>query len=568
MWCWLLALAFFASSAVVRCDAQQKLVVSVNETKVVPMPQGKLFLKAEADLPNIVDVVENKADGLKSFLITGLTPGITPLKVFDNQNGVQTFMVEVQTDIQYLSYLIKKTVPTANVVPLPVGRNKVILSGTVVKSEDIPIVLATAQSAVAGEVVNAMRVGGVMQVQLCVVIATVARSELRTMSFSFFNAGQHHYLASALTANNLTSATNIISPAAVTGALATAPGVNNILFGFVNDKQGFFGFLSALRNEGLAKFLAEPRLVTLSGKPASFLSGGRLAVPEPSGLGTNSVRFEDFGTELNFLPIVLGSKIYLEVEPVVNTINQANGTVIQGTAVPGFDTQRLHTSVELEDGQTFVLGGLIQSTVNATTSKVPILGDIPFVNTLFSTKTFNQTESELLIIITPHLVDASTCEQLPKQLPGQETRIPDDFELFLEGIVEAPRGQRQVFPRGHYMAAYKNSPSAGTFPCGYGNGGYGGYGGNGACGAGCSNGSCGCGNGSAPDYQNHGPATPDTLHTPQMVPAAHFTDGAATPGQAVEQTAPQPSDMNPLPAADMPPTAESGPAVGPVGGGQ
>ena len=100
----------------------------------------------------------------------------------------------------------------------------------------------------------------------------------------------------------------------------------------------------------------------------------------------------------------------------------------------------------MEDGQTFVIGGLIQRSINSSTSKVPVLGDVPFLGAAFSSKSFTETESELVILVTPHLVDAMACDQAPKILPGQETRSPDDFELFLEGILEAPRGPRVVCP--------------------------------------------------------------------------------------------------------------------------
>jgi pilus assembly protein CpaC len=120
----------------------------------------------------------------------------------------------------------------------------------------------------------------------------------------------------------------------------------------------------------------------------------------------------------------------------------------------------------MEDGQTFVIGGLIQHTVNGTTHKIPCLGDLPFVGTLFSSKSYDEEESELVVMVTPHLVDPMSCDQLPKVLPGQETRSPDNFELFLEGILEAPHGARCVFPNGHYEPAYKNGPSASVFPCG------------------------------------------------------------------------------------------------------
>jgi len=166
---------------------------------------------------------------------------------------------------------------------------------------------------------------------------------------------------------------------------------------------------------------------------------------------------------------VMGNgKIYLEVEPEVSNLDPSVGTTIQGTSVPGRTTQNVHTAVMMEDGQTLALGGLIQNEVTAHLAKVPILGSIPVVGAAFSSKTFQETERELIVLVTPHVVDPMSCDQVPKLVPGQETRSPDDFELFLEGILEAPRGPREVFQDGQYVPAYKNGPTAGTYPCGNG----------------------------------------------------------------------------------------------------
>src|SRR5207237_4055050 len=129
-------------------------------------------------------------------------------------------------------------------------------------------------------------------------------------------------------------------------------------FSIFNSQQEFFGFLQALKDESLAKLLSKPSLITLSGRPASFVDGGDQAVPDVSGIGgTAGVRFEPFGTRVNFLPIVLGNgKIYIEVEPEVSALDTASGTPIPGTGgiVPGRLVQRVRTSVMMEDGQTFV----------------------------------------------------------------------------------------------------------------------------------------------------------------------------------------------------------------------
>jgi pilus assembly protein CpaC len=272
----------------------------------------------------------------------------------------------------------------------------------------------------------------------------------------------------------------------------------------------------------VVKDLAEPRLVTLSGRPASFLAGGEQAVPVPAGLGQVGVQFEEFGTRLNFIPIVLGNgKIRLEVEPEVSRLDPAAGTSINGTVVPGRVTQRVNTTVELEDGQTFVIGGLIQHDMTAAISRVPVLGEIPYLAAFFTSKSINETEQELLILITPHLVDAESCAQRPNILPGQETRTPDDCELFLESILEAPRGPRTACVDHTYVAPYKNSPSANVYPC-YGNGGHG-WGGPG----------CG-GDGAAHDAGHAGPLTHGSAADSPAAPAPTAVPEKATAGAGAE----------------------------------
>jgi pilus assembly protein CpaC len=163
----------------------------------------------------------------------------------------------------------------------------------------------------------------------------------------------------------------------------------------------------------------------------------------------------------------------------------------------------------MEAGQTFAIGGLIQTSVLASTNKVPVVGDLPFVGTLFSSINHTEQEQELVILVTPYLVDPMDCKQAPCKLPGMETRKPDDFELFLETILEAPRGQREVFPGKKYVPAYKNDATADKIPCG-GDAGSG----NGACG----NGNC-AGAANGPATAPTPPPPPPPLVQPAAPPA-------------------------------------------------
>ena len=429
-----------------------------------------------------------------SVLLTGLEPGISRVTFRDVDGKVEAVDVVVQLDIEYLRSLIHRAVPTAFVEPIPGANNTVVLTGYVARVEDIDPILRLTQSLVLGpdRVINFMRVGGVQQVQLCVVVARVACEEFRRMAFDFLESDEFHFIGS--TGSGAVATPDLVGRGSaqlnIAGNLAGIPGSpggapTNLFFGVLHDQSGFLAFLQALRDESIAKILAEPRLVSVSGRQASFLDGGEQAVPVPAGLGQVGVQFEEFGTRLNFVPVVLGNgRIHLEVEPEVSDLSAANGTNIQGTVVPGRVTQRVHTTVELNDGETFMIGGLIQHESTGNTRKIPVLGDLPYVGTAFRSIAYDERETELVVMVTPHLVDAMACDQLPKYVPGLETRSPDDCELFFEGILEAPRGPRAACQDGHFVPAYRNGPAAGVYPCA------GGKCGGGRCGSGCC---AGCG---------------------------------------------------------------------------
>jgi pilus assembly protein CpaC len=404
-------------------------------------------------------------------VLVGTAPGYTRLEMEDADGFREYRDVLVQADVEYLAAQLRKAVPTANISVIPNGTTTVVLTGYVYRAEDTAVLRAIAQS-LGFQVIDGMRLNGVQQVQLDVVVALVERSKGRNFGFNFLANTRQTILGS--TVGNLIPTTGVtvgvpaslLQPTQFGQIISSNPGTSNLFGGVIGNASGFLGFLQALETEGVAKLLAQPRLVTLSGNPASFLVGGEQAVPVPAGLGQVGVQFEEFGTRLNFVPVVLGNgRIHLEVEPEVSALNATAGVAIAGATVPGRSTQRVHTTIELETGQSFVIGGLIQRITNNTAVKVPVLGQLPFIGAAFSVKTATETETELVVMVTPHLVDAQSHDQVVKVLPGQETRNPDDFELFLEGILEAPRGPRKVFQGTNYVPAFRNGPTADLFPC-------------------------------------------------------------------------------------------------------
>jgi pilus assembly protein CpaC len=481
-WAWSLLgalVALMAGGAVVptRLAAQtcspepRQLVVLLNGTVRLQMLTKKRIRAVTNPKEGVLTIRTIEGDPT-SIILVGVGAGITRLELEDVDGGKEVREVVVQADVEHLNAQLRRAVPLANITVTPVGNASVALSGYVQRAEDISVAAAIAQSS-GFSVINGLRLNGVQQVQLDVVIAQVRRTKGRNFGFNFLQNSRRQILGSTIgnliqgaptTAVGVPS--GVLQPATFGQVINSIPAQANLFGGVISNNDGFLGFLQALETEGLAKILSQPRLAALSGQPASFLVGGEQAVPVPAGLGQVGVQFEEFGTRLNFLPVVLGNgRIHLEVEPEVSTLDPNAGVAIAGATVAGRATQRIHTTVELETGQTFVIGGLIQKITTGTTNKVPWLGQLPFIGAAFSTKTHTDDETELVVMVTPHLVDAQSADQLVKVLPGQETRTPDDFELFLEGILEAPRGPRPVFVNGRYIPAHRVGPTADLFPC-------------------------------------------------------------------------------------------------------
>jgi pilus assembly protein CpaC len=416
--------------------------------------------------PDVVDVQLDPNDPSR-YLLTGRISGLAQITVQFKGLPNRVFDVLVQPDLSLLRTIIKRTVPTAAVEVQPLMGNMLVVSGYVATPQDADTVARLVVAAAGGNernVINAIQIGGGQMVQIDVVIASVDRNMARTRGLDLSLQGKNVGFES-IVSGLITSPLGQQSSGAGGAALVNISPAANLQWSVV--PGNFFLAMQALRTEGIAKFLAEPKVVTQTGRSAFFRAGGQQAtLSASSGITGPGVQYVPFGTELEVLPIVYGNgMIWLEINPRVTAISNALGITLDGALSPGFTEQTVRSAVMLESGQTYAIGGLIQNTVQASSSKVPFLGDLPFIGIGFSTVTHSQIESELVIMVTPRLVGAMNCDQAPKRVPGRETRNPDDYELFLENILEAPRGQRKVWNGCCYNAAYKCDPTAAIFPC-------------------------------------------------------------------------------------------------------
>ena len=452
------------------------VTMTVGTTQTYQLANKEKLKKVENQFAKVLMVRPIEKD-FTQILLEAVAPGRTHIRITGESGRVEEFDIVVVSDrVKELRDLIQRSVPASSVqVNSSDSGNTIVLTGMVASADDARVIGQLATS-VGGQIVNNIRLGGVQQVELQVLVATVNRSKARNMTFSFANNGTNFYIGSLLGGAGTFASALAPGLGASTGALSAASGPGfNVPFGVLNSNHSFLGFLQALRTEGLAKVIVEPRVMTLSGRPAFIISGGETPIVLSAGVGTPpSVSYKQFGTVVHFLPVVLGNgKIHLEVRPELSELDAAAGINVPGVSAPGFKTRSAQVAVQMEDGQTLAIGGLIQNTVNATVARVPILGDLPFVGTAFTSKSYTESEQELVILVTPRLVDPIDCTKIPRFLPGRETRVADDFEFFLEGILEAPRGQRNVLFHPHYYKpAFHGASNAGQSSTGISAGGY------------------------------------------------------------------------------------------------
>jgi pilus assembly protein CpaC len=304
----------------------------------------------------------------------------------------------------------------------------------------------------AGQIINLMRVPGVQQVLLQVRVAELNRTGLREIgadlligssSGNFVGTNLTGTVAEARAVSGLGGfftelLDDVTSGSLVNGDATTAFGI------FPTADVGIF--LRALRENGLISILAEPNLVAMSGHEASFLAGGQFPVPVPQGSGQNAfvtIVFKDFGVQLRFVPYVVDAEtVRLHVAPEVSTIDESLGTTLVqgGLPVPGINTRRVSTTVEMRQGETLALAGLLQVELDAKTSRIPGLGDLPYIGPMFSNTSHERQEKELLVLVTPFLVSPLPPGADPAY-PGQEVTDPNDKEFYLLNRIEGRTGE-------------------------------------------------------------------------------------------------------------------------------
>ncbi|MGB8844483.1 MAG: pilus assembly protein N-terminal domain-containing protein [Terracidiphilus sp.] len=384
------------------------------------------------------DVAEATAISPTEIMITGKGPGMTSLIIWDIHGGRQFFNVTVRPNVGLTGDSLDairrelKTELPGQAIRVSYSNNSVFLRGTV--SDLNSSARAVEIASTAGKVVNLMDVNvptADPQILLKVRFVSVDRSKALTLGVNLFDLGMGNALGGVSTGH--------ISPPTISGAGSGSSSSSGGLTGttgqasFSQEGNIFAYFpglnvgadIHAMEEKGVAEVLAEPNLLATNGKEASFLAGGSFPYPVVSGTsgGTAavSIEFKDYGIRLNFIPTITPrGTIRLQVAPEVSALDYANEVQISGFEVPGITERRVNTEVELKDGQTFIIGGLLDKSITDTFQKIPFLGDIPILGKLFQSEIKTKNDTELIVLVTPEVVSP-----LPAGVPTPNLKFPD-----------------------------------------------------------------------------------------------------------------------------------------------
>ena len=338
------------------------------------------------------------------------TPGTTQLNLWDTDEKLYTVDVIVHADAREVEGILSSQLPLASLRVMPVN-SSAIVSGTVTSVDDVDRAVAIVEQYYA-TVVNNIRVVGVQQVLLHTKIMEVSRTKLRDLGIDWGSFKSDGFFYNA--PGGLLEAAN----GSTTGSTPTPGGVIDVTNRLFVNNGDFTALITALRKSDLIKYLAEPTVVATHGRPARFNVGGKVPYLVPSANGNITVEYEEYGTAVDFLPFVVGpGRIRLEVRPEVTEPDESRAITASGIQVTAFSQRYVETAVELQAGQTFAIAGLLQSRTEAIHRATPFFGELPYIGAMFRRVREQKNDIELLITVTPEIVDAMNPGQVPRAAP-------------------------------------------------------------------------------------------------------------------------------------------------------
>ena len=510
----------------------EKLEITTNTSRILTLE--KRIPRVQVNNPDLLSVTPLSATQVQ---ISAKKAGVTAINLWDEDGNIHAVDVFIYGDVRELEHALKTQFPNSSVRVYRYSQS-LVLTGFIDRPDYVTPIVELAQD-YSPKVINNISVGGVQQVLLKVKVFEISRSKLRRLghdgtflqgSGGFFTTG-----VSGLIANTTNSA-----PGALQSIIDT--GGQTVEFGIVNGGNQFFGLLDALQQNSLAKILAEPNIVAVSGRPAQFNEGGEIPIVVPQSLGTASIEFKKFGTQVDFLPIVLGNgNIRLEVRPRISELDSSNSVTLQNVQIPALTVREVDTAIEMKAGQTFALAGLIQRRTQSVNRGLPYLSDIPVLGVPFRKVEEEVNEIELLILVTPEFVDAMDPHEVPRCYPGSGTMSPDNSELYCGGHIEVPNRCNGCSPCG-CVPTHGHEPCCPDSQIGIANQHNGGY-----CGSGYEGGQPGYGMAEA--YNGGGQVIGQT---PMMAPGEGVVHGAPINSAPYNSTPYNSSEMLPPPTSGTP----------------
>lgn len=432
------------SSASFAAGGAEQLDIAVGSQQ--SLAGGHTLRRVAIGDPSVADVLIIKGDKTGGVLLIGKSPGTTNVMLWEQGKDAP------------LSYVVNVSSPAAKSLLGPGTPSVKVLGDTALITGAAPTMEAHHRAAAAAEIEAHQRAalggaGGIgtadgaksganggpngsansaansAQIYDTSTIATrsVVQVDVRVVEFSRTVLKQvglnilkqnNGFTFGSFAPSALTSAT--YGPTPSFSSVAPISSAFNLVFNSAT--HGLFADLSLMESNNLARILAEPTLVALSGQSASFLAGGEIPVPIPQGLGTTSIEYKPYGVGLTLTPTVLSpQRIALKVAPEASQLDFANAVTISGVSVPAITTRRTDTTVELGDGESFVIGGLIDRETISNVAKVPLLGDLPVIGAFFKQLNYQQNDKELVIIVTPHLVSPLAKGATLPATPGEQS---------------------------------------------------------------------------------------------------------------------------------------------------
>ena len=448
-----------------------QLDVPLNKSQV--LTADRPFAKALIGNADIADVLPLTN---RSLYVLGKKIGTTSLTLYDkNNNLISVIDVAVGPDVVALRRQLSELMPNEK-IGVQMSGDSVVLTGTVSSGPAVDRAKQIAATYVGDKVVNLLAVGASQQVMLEVRFSEMNRNVAKSLglntAFSNGNGLRTFQGGIGETGSSTALLTNKNgSPTIDLGGVLDTFGI--VSKGITIGNLNIFTALDALERKGLVTTLAEPTLVALSGESASFLAGGEFPVPVSqgnSGQGNTgnaiTVEYKPFGVSLGFTPTVLDDGVInLVVAPEVSSIDPTASVTINGLTIPGLQTRRARTTLELRDGQSFAIAGLLRKDFQSTVRQFPLLGSIPIIGALFRSTGFQKQETELVIIVTPRLVRPVPADQM--RLPTDRVQPPSELDLFLMGRTDKAVGTNPLDPNEPPRDGPK--PPAGGFsgPNGY-----------------------------------------------------------------------------------------------------